>query len=60
MEWGLIGYREPDYSLGVLIAERNTKEELKDAEVWAINQGFRIQYVHADGSMPDFVAAINK
>lgn len=59
MDWGLIGYREPDYPLGVLIAERSTKEELKEAEQWAIEQGFKIQYVHADGSLPDFKSTVN-
>lgn len=60
MDWALFGYREKDYPDGVLIATRNTKEELKDAETWAIAQGFKIQYVHADGSMPDFKATVNK
>lgn len=59
MDWVLFGYRK-DYPYGVIIAIRNTKEELQEAEKWAIEQGFTIQYVHADGSLPDFKAAINK
>lgn len=58
MDWALIGYRE-DYPLGVLIAERETKEDLKDAEKWAIAHGFTLQYVHVDGALPDFSKAVN-
>lgn len=58
MDWALIGYRE-DYPLGVLIAERETKDELEAAATWAISQGFTLQYVHADGSLPDFAKTVN-
>ena len=58
MDWAIIGYRT-DHPLGMLIAERNTREELKNAETWALENGFAIQYVHADGTTPDFAATVN-
>jgi hypothetical protein len=57
MNWALFGYNK-DNPLGEFIAEARTKEELKEAETRALQQGYTVQYVHADGSKPNFIKAI--
>ena len=56
--WALFGYKEGDLYEDFL-AEKNTKEELKVVEVWAIEHGYiKFNYSRADGTLPDFTKAI--
>ena len=52
--WALFGYKEND-NMGDFLAERNTKEELKEVEDLAKTHGYvKFSYSHADGTLPIF------
>lgn len=58
MDWALYGYKD-ESPYGEFLGEARTKEDLKQKAEQAIANGYRIQYVHADGSLPDFTKTIN-
>ena len=56
--WALFGYKEND-NMGEFLAERRTKEELKEIEELAKDRGYvKFSYSHADGTMPDFTNTV--
>jgi len=56
--WALYGYTDDD-PYGKFLGEGDTKEDLASLEKEAVKQGYRIQYVHADGTPPDFKRTVN-
>jgi hypothetical protein len=58
--YGLPKDEHRDY-MESIITETTDKEHLEKARTWAINNGFHALrvYEHIEGTMPDFISAIN-